>query len=60
MPLFVLMKTSVNNTTRFSLFSSLLAHALVLLAEEEEEVEGRIISLPFPPPLSDIIGGYDS
>jgi hypothetical protein len=54
------MKTSVNNTTRFSLFSSLLAHALVLLAEEEEEVEGRIISLPFPPPLSDIIGGYDS
>jgi len=25
---------------------------------EVEEVEGRMISLPFPPPFRDMIGGY--
>jgi len=48
----------MNNTNRCSVISANLAHALVPTAMEVEEAEGRMISLPFPPPLRDMIGGY--
>jgi hypothetical protein len=59
MSVFALIKASVNNTTQLSFFSALLAHALVRVAEEDEEVEGWMIALLFPPPLRCMIGRRD-
>jgi hypothetical protein len=51
-------RIAIHYTTRRTPISAILAHALHPTAAEDEAVEGGMISLPFPPPLRDMIGGY--